>query len=80
MTTDSNLLALFRSFGAESNVRRVIEDTDEAVFLLSGEDILNTRVGDLTPVLQALLHRKVWITTGDEALFGETQLLSSDLD
>jgi len=76
--SDPIVLALFRKHGAVDDVvERVETDTsDEAIFVVSSEDLLRTHVRDLTDELQAVLGRKVWVTT-DPGMFGRTVRLSA---
>ena len=75
---DVVIRVLFRRHGAADAVRRVVAGSlDEAVFIVSAEDLLGTRVRELMMDLQALLRRKVWITTDPSGTFGEATILGS---
>ena len=70
--SDASALDLFRKHGAIDDIERVATDSpDEAIFVVSSKDVLRTRVRDLTEELQALLRRKVWVTT-ESGMFGRT--------
>jgi hypothetical protein len=59
------VLRLFRQYGVGGDVReKEPRAADEALFFISPKDAAEMRRGpELTDALQALLHRKVWITT-----------------
>lgn len=77
MDSDASALDLFRKHGAIDDIERVATDSQgEAIFVVSSKDVLRTRVRDLTDELQALLGRKVWVTT-DSGMFGPTVKLGA---